>query len=280
MSEQTIIYDGNFNSPQPVNPVRLSYPQEGFTPLRQYDQDFVVKAGNYTVPLMGQPHYIHTDAFLCHQSGFTHIGGGLVKYSWHYMTTPSTTFTEPIRIAATFPEIRTQVMYEGAVLNYAFNVRKEMQKQTTGKKVTRYFMLEDSVNYTVGTMVDFNGRSYEIERIDTDAEGNTFFQLDRFSVNATKVSPLGSLNTEKYDNIPIENRFEAILKTNFYKEKRWGSGDYEKTVRETRVNYISNLTEPNTDEYYAKKYILAEETELNQVLGAVWSASEYHVRPQ
>ena len=104
MSEQTIIYDGNFNSPQPVNPVRLSYPQEGFTPLRQYDQDFVVKAGNYTVPLMGQPHYIHTDAFLCHQSGFANIGGGLVKFTWHYMTTPTATFTEPIRIAATFPE--------------------------------------------------------------------------------------------------------------------------------------------------------------------------------
>lgn len=281
MSEQ-IIYDGNFTSPQPINPVKLSYPVEGFTPLRQYDQDFAQLAGNYTPPQMGQPHPTYSDAFLCHQSGFINMGGGLVKYTWHYMTTPSVPFTEPIRISATFPEVRQQVIWNGQVLTAAHSVKKEYTKQTTGKKVTRFFLLQSAVNFGVGMAVSNGGRTVTIKQVFTDEEtGEKRYRLSNNRVvSGSALQPLGEMNTESFDNVPISHKFEATISIPFYRETRFGSLEYEKYFRTIRVPYLSNVTSPTYEEYRAKEFVLAEETEMNQLLGAVWSASEYLVRPQ
>ena len=282
MSNPKIIYDGDFDSPLAVNPVKLSYPVEGFTPLRQYSQDYVQLAGKYTAPIMGQPHPTYTDAFLCHQSGFNNEGGGLVKFTWHYMTTPSVTFTEPIRISATFPEVRQQVEYEGQILSIPSSIKPEYTKQTTGKKVTRYFMLQSAVEFRAGMAVSYRGRTTTIRNVFKTDDGETRYQLFRSnaSVSASALQPLGGLNVERYENIPIENKFEATVRVTFYRERTWGKHDYEKYYKTMRVNYLSNLTSPTVDEYFGRDFVLAEETELEQVLGAVWSASEYLVRPQ
>jgi hypothetical protein len=282
MSNSNIIYDGNFDNPQPVNPVKLSYPVEGFTPLRQYSQDYVQLAGKYTAPIMGQPHPTYADAFLCHQSGFDNLGGGLVQFTWHYMTTPDVTFTEPIRISATFPEVRQQYEYEGQLLTVQSAIKPEYTKQTTGKRVTRFFMLQSAVEFRAGMAVSYRGRTTTIKRVYKTEEGETRYILFRSnaSVSASQLQPIGELNTEAYENIPIENKFEATVRLTFYREKTWGQHDYEKYYKTIRVNYLSNLTNPSVDEYFGRDFVLAEETELEQVLGAVWSASEYLVRPQ
>lgn len=274
-----LIYDGNFNSPQPINPVRLSYPIQGFTPLREYQQDFVQKAGNYAPPLMGQRHYTYTDAFLCHQTGFQNLGGGLVQFTWHYMTTPPESYTEPVRVSMTYPaQIAQTLSVSGTARDAGFG-KKEYTKAVTGKLVSNFFFLEDSFDPVAGSQVNYNGRIYTISRVTVDEEtGTKFYNLAGTNANLTRsqFQAVGDVSPTRYKQIPISQKFEPKLKYAYYIKN---GQSYEKYEQEVRVDYISQYTTPTIDEFYQLEFIQAEETEIVQVLGACWKTENLLVPP-
>ena len=297
------IYDGNFNTPQPVRPVRIDYPYKEFRAFVKYEQDYIVKAENYTPAPLGSKHHIYTDAQLAQESSIRPVGGGLLQFVRTFCTIPQETYEEPLVQSYTYPAF----IISGRTHGYQtseIGMRLKFTQRVTGRSIHTFHAIDpdytasdvlnvgDNVSYAgfLAQIIGFENNDPQISYRDTNG------QLITRTVAAYLVtSQNNSRGQANYKGLPIQTEFKILTSTPLYNNQNRNNSNsnffsntnfidresivtqgIEGTARHdflARVDYVSNFTQPNLDEYLNFAALQSKETKIEQVIGNVYKTT-------
>jgi hypothetical protein len=296
------IYDGNFDAPQPVRPVRIKYPYPEFRAFVIYEQDYIVRAENYAPATLGIRHHIYTNAQLAEEGSVAPVGGGLLQFVRTFCTIPTATYEAPLVTAYTYPAFLVSARRYGYQKS-EIGMRLKFTQRVTGRTIHTFHAVDPDYTASgleIGDKVGYEGFIAEIINFNSHGDPTIEYRDENYkkqtkTVPAYLITAADGRGNANFKDLPITTAFQILTRTPLYnnqgrngsEQNFFGSTNFleqESVVEQgidgasrydfwARVDYISNYTEPNLDQYLNTAALQSSETKIEQVIGNVYRCS-------
>ena len=285
-----VIHDGNLTSPLAVSSLRFNFPFENQRDLQIIEQDFVVRAENFSQLPLGTNHETYTNALLLTESNFSSMNGGLVRFTRTFGIIPSTQYVFPTTSNVTFPAYKVNVTIDDVTEEVEY--RKSITKSVPCEKRVSFVNLasdSDAIiendshvnieNIQIGDFIYERETKLIWEIIENNYQSNGNFLATNsgdqktFSINGRGNSWNFYKPVFNFDTITINEKFSPYRNSIFHESLNFLINGVI-----NKIDYCTTDSIPSINGYNSmisnKTKIQIEDTKIEKFMGSIYKVVE------
>lgn len=294
-----VITDGDLTTPVAVDSPRFSFPFENQRDLQLIEQDFVVRAENFSTLPLGTLHDVYSSASLLSESNFQSMSGGITKFTRTFGIIPSTEYIFPTTLNVTFPKYMHTILQwkgEGTDLELEttnIDIRKAITKSVQCEKRVRFVNLASDSDQIVENDSHVNIEDIQDGDLIYERSTKKIWEITEVNLDQGKFVATNSGETKtftsnnrgstwnfykpvfNFNSITIKERFSPYITFEFVEEL-----NSLLTGVKNKVDYCTFASVPSIEEYESmianKTEILVADTQIEQFIGHIYKVSEIY----